>query len=84
MTVVNRHKRLTRLFSAKLVVWPCTNIRLMMRAQRKIVEEKNSPQTETCKVSPEKVTEIVDQVTGLDPLSYTYEAYTKLINQVPS
>lgn len=59
------------------------NIRVMTRAQTRQVEEKrNTNDSAEFKVT-EKVQEIVDQIQGIDPISYTYEAYTDLINQVP-
>lgn len=59
------------------------NIRVMTRAQQKQIDaalaEVASPDTPTQGV----IDEIVDRVTHLDPLSFSYGPYTELVNKVP-
>lgn len=57
------------------------NIRVVTRAQQAQINEALSKET----VRPsEKVTEeIIDSITGLDPLKYDYDAYVDLVNRVP-
>lgn len=59
------------------------NIRVITRAQKKKIEEELVQTLDPELDKVKQVSEIVDQVQGMDPMSYSYDSFVDLVNRVP-
>lgn len=59
------------------------NIRVITRAQKKKIEETLVQTLNPEQDKVKQVAEIVDQVQGMDPMSYSHDSFVDLVNRVP-